>query len=162
MKIFFDMDGVLARYLFGEPYEALFRKRYFADLPPQTCFIEAVKILFSKGYDVRILSAYLEDSKYALNEKKGWLREWLPTLPEEQWMLIPVGVPKGNYVTSPEDILIDDYGPNCKSWKEAGGKFFKVSAHAADAKEESLRYELVLHPDMTAAEVVEAIEKLIA
>jgi 5'(3')-deoxyribonucleotidase len=155
------MDGVLARYLFDEPYEALFRKNYFKRLPPQTCFIEAIKILYNKGYDVRILSAYLEDSKYALKEKKEWLREWLPTIPEEQWMLMKVGVSKGDYLNEPGDILIDDYGVNCKQWEEVGGRFFKVSAHAKDADNEKLRYDHVLHPEMNALEVVEAIEEMI-
>lgn len=160
MRIHFDMDGVLARYLINEPYEALFRKGYFRNLPPQTAFIEAIKILFSKGYDVRILSAYLEDSKYALNEKKEWLREWLPSIPESHWMLIPVGVPKGDYISSKDDILIDDYTPNCKSWEEAGGKFCKVSLHSEDALKESQRFDNVLNPDMTAFEIVEIIEAM--
>ena len=162
MRIYFDMDGVLAKYLIDEPYEALFRKGYFRELPPQTAFIEAFKILNSKGYEVRVLSAYLEDSEYALKEKRDWLKEWLPSIPESQWLLIPVGVPKGEFISAPGDILLDDYTPNCRSWEEAGGQFFKVSLHTADAANESQRFEHVLNPDMNADEIVSLIEAMIS
>ena len=157
MRILFDMDGVLAKYLFGKPFEALFEERYFADLPPQTNFVNAAKKL-SKMYDVRILSAYLEDSKYAYNEKVNWLKEFLPEVPEEQWILIPCGIPKGKFLESKEDILIDDWGENCKSWDAAGGRFFKVSANAADAQKEMCKWDYVLHPEMTADEIVKAVQ----
>jgi 5'(3')-deoxyribonucleotidase len=157
MKIFFDMDGVLAKYLFGKPFEALFQEFYFENLPPQTCFVEACKEL-SKKYDVRILSAYLEESKYAIKEKKSWLKRFLPEIPESQYMLIPCGVPKGNYVTSPDDILIDDYGLNCKSWVEAGGKVFKVSSSAIDAEKERKKHDFILDPEMSTQDIVQAVE----
>jgi 5'(3')-deoxyribonucleotidase len=157
MRILFDMDGVLAKYLFGKPFEALFEKGYFADLPPQTSFVEAAKKL-SEMYEVRVLSAYLEDSKYAYEEKQNWLRKYLPELPEEKWILIPCGIPKGNYLESKDDILIDDWGENCKSWNEVNGRFFKVSASAADARKEMSKWDYVLHPEMTADEIVKAVQ----
>ena len=35
-------------------------------------------------FDVYILSAYLTDSRYALEEKNAWLDKYLPELPQEQ------------------------------------------------------------------------------
>jgi 5'(3')-deoxyribonucleotidase len=157
--VYFDMDGVLAKYVFYT-FEGLFVQYFFRNLPPQTAFVEAIKILFSKGYDVKVLSAYLENSKYALQEKKEWLREWCPGIPESCWVLIPVGVPKGDYLKREGDILIDDYSPNGQSWKEAGGKFLKVSLDAEDSVKERKKHEWNVHPEMTALEIVETVEEM--
>jgi hypothetical protein len=114
----------------------------------------------SKEYDVYILSAYLPDSNYALAEKKTWLRHWLPEIPEKNWILIPCGVSKGDYVKSSHDILIDDRWIHGKEWLDAGGRFIKVSRDLKDAKEEIKKHPFVLSPDMPSEEIVFNIKKL--
>lgn len=161
MRINIDMDGVLAKYMFEVPFEGLFEKHYFKNLPPQKNILEAVKRL-NRKYDVHILSAYLPDSDYAFQEKQFWLRKWLPEISESNWILIPCGVSKGNYLKSAGDILIDDYGVNCKAWKDAGGKICKVSSSPADAKKEQCRYDYLINPDMKPEEIVNVVEKLVA
>lgn len=40
MRYFFDMDGVLCKFMHGTPFEAIYEKGYFRNLPPQENIIE--------------------------------------------------------------------------------------------------------------------------
>lgn len=148
MRIFVDMDGTLAKWNNVE-YEQLFEKGYYRNLEANRELVDEVNSLIKQGEDVYILSCYLTDSEYAFNEKKEWIKEYLPEFPEEKYILIPYSEPEldkdGNVIKdengkvkmvqtnkaeylkehySPitsQDYLIDDYTKNLLEWKEFGG-----------------------------------------
>ena len=160
MFINFDMDGVLAKFLFGTPFPELYKEHYWTNLPPQMNPLETAKKLSAK-YPVRILSSYLEDSPYALKEKKVWLKSWLPEIPERNWVFVPYGQSKGMYLTSPKDILIDDRGVHGQEWTDAGGKFIKMSVDKKDAIKEMKKYKYVLCPELPVETMVRIVESFL-
>lgn len=166
-----DMDGVLAK--FNENLQAeklLFEKGYFLNLEPQRNVVRALYNVCFLDWDEdisirpRILSAFLTESKYALDEKKAWLKREVPTL-SKNYTFCECGQSKSNFIKSTElanrDILIDDYGANCKSWMEAGGVYIKVSRNRKDARQERTRHEFVFSPDMSPTEIANVIKKAI-
>lgn len=69
------MDGVLAKFNHVQSEEELYAKGYFANLEPMTTVIEGMKqyIKENPDKDIYILSAYLTDNPFALQEKNEWL-----------------------------------------------------------------------------------------
>ena len=124
IMIFVDMDGVLAEFRKEKSFEDLYVKGYFANLAPQPLAIKAYRKLMKK-YDIYILSCYLTDSPYALQEKKAWVEKYLPGA---RCIFVPYGESKADAILSatgmpigPNDILIDDHSPNIIDWDEKGG-----------------------------------------
>ena len=127
MRIFVDMDGTLAKWNNVE-FEQLYEKGYYRNLEPNQDILNEVNELIKQGEDVYILSCYLKDSKYALQEKKQWCQEYLPNLSEDKYVFVPFGESKAKVFDkrglSPitnHDYLIDDYTKNLLEWKEMGG-----------------------------------------
>lgn len=127
MRIFVDMDGTLAKWNNVE-FEQLYEKGYYRNLEPNKKILDEVNRLIEQGEDVYILSCYLKDSQYALEEKKEWCKAYLPQLNEEKYVFVPFGENKGKFFNerglSPitnHDYLIDDYTRNLIEWKELGG-----------------------------------------
>lgn len=126
MRLFIDMDGTLAKWNNVE-FEQLFEKGYYRNLEPNAELVSEVNKLVEQGEDIYILSCVLPESAYALEEKKEWLREHVPNLPEDKYIFVPYGKNKADYLKehySPitnHDYLIDDYTQNLQEWKEYGG-----------------------------------------
>ncbi len=126
MRIFVDMDGTLAKWNNVE-FEQLFEEGYYRNLEPNIELLNEVKTLINNGEDVYVLSAYLTESDYALDDKKEWLKEHLSELSENHQVFVPYGTNKAAYLRdnySPitnQDYLIDDYTQNLLEWKEFGG-----------------------------------------
>lgn len=69
-RIFIDMDGTLAEFRNVDTLEKLYEPGYFLNLQPNSNVVNAVKLLIEKAdVEVYVLSAYLTDSAYALDEK---------------------------------------------------------------------------------------------
>lgn len=162
-RYFVDMDGVLTKYQFDLPsHDTLYEEGYFLKRPMQENVVDAVCQLLAAGEDVFILSAVLNDSKYAFSEKHEWLNSHLNIECRRRVFTI-CGEDKINYVPGfdPErDVLIDDYGPNTEVWKNAGGKYVKVSVDAEDAAYESTRHDYVIHPDMSPYDIIKTIKEV--
>lgn len=127
MRIFVDMDGTLAKWNNVE-LEQLLEKGYYRNLKPNQDLLDDVNELINQGEDIYILSCYLTESKYALEEKKEWCREYLPELREDKYVFVPCGESKAKFFNerglSPitnTDYLIDDYTENLFEWKKFGG-----------------------------------------
>lgn len=141
-RYFIDMDGTLAVFNSVKSEEELFEKGYFENLDMQENICLAVSELSREiPNNVYILSSYLEDSKFALNEKKNWLKKNVPEIPEKNWLFVPCGNRKADYVPNgikPTDVLVDDYGVNIKEWKEAcpDAKYVKVCRDENDIEVE--------------------------
>lgn len=122
-RLFVDMDGTLALWQYV-PCEQLYKQGYYRNLKPHDNLLSAIKKLINEGIDVYILSSYLADSAYALNEKKEWLNQYLPEIKDEKRIFVKYGSSKSDYIpgrVTPEDYLIDDYTINLINWRCNGG-----------------------------------------
>lgn len=120
-RLFVDMDGTLAEFKTVDTLETLYEKDYFINLKPNENILGAIKQLIADNdIDVYILSAYLTDSRYALEEKNAWLDKYLPELPQEKRLFVPCGTDKSVAVPGlirPDDYLLDDYTKNLSEWE---------------------------------------------
>ena len=115
-RLFVDMDGTLAEFKTVDTLETLYEKDYFINLKPNENVLGAIKQLIADNdFDVYILSAYLTDSRYALEEKNAWLDKYLPELPQEKRLFVPCGTDKS--VAVPGLIRPDDYTKNLSEWE---------------------------------------------
>lgn len=129
VKIYFDMDGVIAKFNKGAPMEEVFSPGYFLNLDPIKKGLNLLKYLIEDGtYDIYIAS---KSSYIAIEEKKAWLKKYIPQLDENHIFLIPLNANKANYIMDQDtSILIDDYNPNLESWKGIPIKFLNgINSH---------------------------------
>lgn len=130
-RLFVDMDGTLAVYKPCNTLEKLYEKGYFADLEPMDNVLEGVRAYKKENpdVDVFILSAYLSDSRYTLQEKNEWLDYYLPEIDRPYRIFTECGQDKSMYIPGgirENDCLLDDYSVNLFQWERAGGKGIKL------------------------------------
>lgn len=124
IRLFVDMDGVLAEYRQTCVLEDLYEEGYFYNLRPQEQIVEAIKaVRQDPRIEVFILSSVLTDSPYALVEKKAWLSKYLPEIDADHQVFPPCGKEKWKYVPGgirSSDCLLDDYTKNLVEWEPQG------------------------------------------
>lgn len=132
-KLFVDLDGTVAEWRSASRYEDLFNKGYFLNLSPYVEVVEAVKQIHTAGVEVFTLSAYLTESKYALEEKSRWISGFLPFVDTSHRLFVPQDIMKCDYVSAVlgrnidgDFYLLDDYSKNLHEWKHAGGTGIKL------------------------------------
>lgn len=121
-RLFVDMDGTLAVFKPVDEMETLYEEGYFLNLTPQENVVEAVREIVANQPDieVNILSAYLTDSKYALQEKNEWLDRYLPEIDRNHRIFVPCGTDKKEGIREgirSNDFLLDDYTKNLNEWQ---------------------------------------------
>lgn len=121
-RIFVDMDGTLAVFQPVDELETLYEKGYFLNLEPQQNVLEAIRELTVNHteIEVHILSAYLTDSPYALQEKNEWLDRYLPEVDRDHRVFVPCGTDKKEGIRGgvrENDFLLDDYTKNLNEWQ---------------------------------------------
>lgn len=118
------MDGTLAVFYYAKKVEDLYQKGYFDSLKPMPLVIKAIKYIIEKvpQIEVNILSAYLQDSKFALAEKQKWLDRYLPEIKLSNRIFISHQDSKASMIRNikREDYLLDDYTPNLIAWSKKG------------------------------------------
>ena len=128
-KIFYDMDNVLALFSIkgneGDSLERMFEKGFFRNLPVMQNAVIALKALTMLGFEVRIMSACVE-TPYCEVEKKEWLKEHFPFIPESHQHFCKVGENKAEMLKAQgidmtDSYLVDDYKKNLIQWEEVGG-----------------------------------------
>lgn len=72
VHLFVDMDGTLVTWKQAACFEELLQENYFRDLPPYKEVVDAINWLNSTypEIDVHVLSAYMPENPYSVNEKK--------------------------------------------------------------------------------------------
>ena len=90
--------------------------------------VEAAWKLYESGEaEVFILSAVLDDSRYAISEKDAWLNEYLSFVDVDHRIYVEGSVPKHLRVPGGvrmTDVLVDDYTKNLKEWPVFGDAKF--------------------------------------
>ena len=157
MKIFFDVDGVLADFAGGVlkytgypvpelsvPNEqALMWERlrptehFFALLDPLPDGLRLFRKMQNLGYHVEILTATPSEKYGVLNcreDKEIWLKKMDIHCP----INIVARADKQYFAKDHTHILIDDFKKNVREWNEAGGKGFLYPAEGLE--EELMQY----------------------
>ncbi len=127
MRVYFDMDGTIAKWR-DVPVEETRKPGYYADLEPETELLNFMRDAMKRGENIYILSSYYTDTR-ALLEKKKWLDRYLPEIDSAHCLFVPYGkTNKAEFLAgmlhrrlNKADILIDDHTPNLQYWEEAGG-----------------------------------------
>lgn len=126
MRVYFDMDGTIAKWR-DVPVEETRKPGYYADLEPEVELLDFMRDAMKCGENIYILSSYYTDTR-ALLEKKKWLDKYLPEIDSAHCLFVPYGKNKAEFIEAMlhrklcvEDILIDDHTPNLHRWEEAGG-----------------------------------------
>ena len=169
-RLFWDTDGVLAKYNFDISPEKgnmhlLKMGHYFRERPPQKNLVDTVHYIYiykSDVFEQFNISAVLPDAKHAWEDKHFWDDLIIPEIDKTHRIFMLCGEDKIEYVPGFDpstDILIDDFGENTHKWAEKGGTYIKVSVDSADADYESTRHKYVIHPEMSVEELLAVIEK---
>lgn len=121
--IYFDMDGVLAKWNEFASVEETQVPGYFLAREPEPHAIVLVRFLKKIGLDVRILSAVYPNG-FAEKEKKAWLESH--DLSDIPVVFVPYGADKYSYIdksvlSDGMAILIDDFKKNLLEWRGHGG-----------------------------------------
>ena len=131
-RLFVDMDGTLVVWKHAKNVEQLLEEGYFRTMPAYNSVVEAVKLLIDAGLPVYSLSAYMTESRYALDEKNGWLDEHIPEINPEHRVFCPCTESKWQHACDVAgeyegiNILLDDYSLNLHDWAENGGVAIKL------------------------------------
>lgn len=138
LTLFLDLDGVMADFdgafpaVFGLDHrtladEAMWEKinshgSFFRDLPVMEgaqAFFETIRHL----KPIILTACPRTNYAHVARQKRAWVREHL----SKDCLILPVlgGHNKPLFMHQPGDILIDDYGKNCRAWEQAGGRAIK-------------------------------------
>ena len=85
MRVYFDMDGTIAKWC-DVPVEESRKPGYYADLEPETELLDFMRAAMKRGENIYILSSYYTDTR-ALLEKKKWLDQYLPEIDSAHCLL---------------------------------------------------------------------------
>ena len=127
--LFIDLDGTLAEFKYVESMDMLYKKGYFLNLKPIQNVLDGIKCFIKKypEVEVYILSAYLADSIYAMQEKTMWLKKHIPEIREEHHLFVKCGQSKSIVPLKGENaFLLDDHSQNLIDWEKAGFRGIKL------------------------------------
>lgn len=118
IKIFIDMDGVLAKWDTTSSVEDTYKSGYFLFRQVDEK-IKALLEMIDKCYDVSILSSVYSEGT-AKADKADWLR--LNKINKIDKIFCPYGHKKTHWVDHIKpSILIDDFSKNLREWESVPG-----------------------------------------
>lgn len=118
IRIYFDMDGVLAKFNSAASIEETATPGYFANREKDEKAISLCKELLKAGFDVYILSSVYRDD-HSANEKIEWLQKvGLGDVPP---IFVPYGEVKRKFISKEKNevcFLVDDFTKNLKEFEQ--------------------------------------------
>lgn len=127
IKVFFDMDGVLAEFNKNASFEELWEPGYFFNRPAMVNMVEALTMLIESdiGECVYIRSAVLPNG-FAAKEKEEWIHKYLPQLSNDHIQFVECGSSKAEGLDFSKNklFLVDDFSHNLHEWKGVGIKVY--------------------------------------
>lgn len=128
-RLFCDLDGSVCRLHDEIRYlERMYEEGFFLSLRPFLSVVEAINNIAKEGnVEVYILSSCI--SEQCREEKKQWVKKFLPAIPKSNYLLPDIGVSKAlclGHSISYNDVLLDDYNKNLEEWQAAGGHPIKL------------------------------------
>ena len=136
-KLFFDMDGVLARFypnghnlVTEEEVRLIEEKGYYLNLAPYGMVRTINELAKRYPEQIYILSQCIH-TEHCVVEKMKWVRKYLPGVKKENVLLVSANSDKLSRVSltklpiSEKTVLIDDHTPNLLAWQKAGGRAVK-------------------------------------
>jgi 5'(3')-deoxyribonucleotidase len=127
--IYFDMDGVLAKWEEGCTYERTLEPNYFFTLELEEAIKEAMLLLMEAGFEICILSAAYMNGVAEI-DKARWLEKYgLDHVPR---LFVPCGISKSEFIDAKPGVnyfLLDDYNFNLTNWsatEKNGGNFVAI------------------------------------
>lgn len=123
-RFFFDADGVLFQFDKTKTFEEVCAPGYFKTVTPVPVMLEVFRMLELMGEDVYILTKAFDDG-HSREDKLFSFRQNLPGISNDRILFVSYSESKSDAVRalSKQDILIDDFTPNCKEW---GGTAVKL------------------------------------
>lgn len=136
IKLFFDLDGTLARFNVRNALERFDKEEgFFAKLKAYKG-IEVINEL-AKNNEIYIVSA--SPNEQADKDKMIWIDKYLNNIKKENIIICRIGENKANIIQNKIGInidmscyLIDDYSKNLFEWEQAGGIGVKRLTSIAD------------------------------
>lgn len=119
--IYFDMDGVLARWDSNTSAEGTKIPGYFLNREEEPVIVDLIKTLQRLEVNVCILSAVWNER--CAKEKSIWLDERFGKGLSR--IFVPIDENKADYILGGNNILIDDYTQNLIAWKQSGNNPIK-------------------------------------
>lgn len=121
-----DLDGTVAKWQLGTPFDALFEKDYYANLEPEEGLISNIKYSFDEGLiEPVVISAYFTEVPYPKEDKIKWCKKHLPFV--ENIILVPYGQNKMEYAKknglkiNNNFVMIEDFTQSLNDVVNAGG-----------------------------------------
>lgn len=116
LAVYVDMDDTIADFK-AEPHAVerfAIEPNFFYNLKPLPKNLQAIAQLLRNGQKVYIITA--SPNGRADYDKMRWLRKYLPEMPYEDIIIVPLGKDKSQYMRTENGILFDDYQKNLVQW----------------------------------------------
>lgn len=127
LNIYCDMDGVIADFNAEENAIERFatEKGFFKNLKPMNAD-GMEKLIEADGKIINLFILSASPNKQADQDKLKWLKCHYPQIKRRNIIIMRNGQNKADYIKTERGILLDDYGKNCKQWRERGMVAIKI------------------------------------
>ena len=127
LNVYCDMDGVIADFNAEENAVERFatEKGFFNGLLPMNCD-GMNKLIEADGKKINLFILSASPNRQADKDKRKWLKRFYPQIKRKNIIIMRCGKNKADYIKNERGILLDDYGRNCRQWRERGMIAIKI------------------------------------